>query len=49
MLKMAAFAHRRTGMRNLCLAGGVALNCVANGRILREGPFERVWIQPCRG
>jgi len=49
MLKMAAFAHRRTGMRNLCLAGGVALNCVANGRILREGPFERVWIQPAAG
>ena len=49
MLKMAAFAHRRTGMRNLCLAGGVALNCVANGRILREGPFEHVWIQPAAG
>ncbi len=41
MLKMAAFAHRETGLRDLCLAGGVALNCVGNGRILREGPFER--------
>jgi carbamoyltransferase len=49
MLKMAAFAHRQTGMRNLCLAGGVALNCVANGRILREGPFDHVWIQPAAG
>jgi carbamoyltransferase len=36
-------------MKNLCLAGGVALNCVANGRILREGPFERLWIQPAAG
>ena len=41
MLKMTAFAHRETGMRDLCLAGGVALNCVGNGRILREGPFDR--------
>ena len=49
MLKMAAYAHRETGLRNLCLAGGVALNCVANGRILREGPFDRVWIQPAAG
>ena len=49
MLKMAAFAHRQTGMRHLCLAGGVALNCVANGRILREGPFDHVWIQPAAG
>jgi carbamoyltransferase len=49
MLKMAAFAHRETGMRDLCMAGGVALNCVANGRILREGPFEHVWIQPAAG
>jgi carbamoyltransferase len=49
MLKMTAFAHRETGLRNLCLAGGVALNCVGNGRILREGPFDDVWIQPAAG
>ena len=46
---MAAFAHRETGMRDLCLAGGVALNCVGNGRILREGRFEQIWIQPAAG
>ena len=49
MLKMTAFAHKETGMRDLCLAGGVALNCVGNGRVLREGPFENVWIQPAAG
>ncbi len=49
MLKMTGFAHRETGMRDLCLAGGVALNCVGNGRILREGPFEQIWIQPAAG
>jgi carbamoyltransferase len=49
MLKMAACARRETGMRDLCLAGGVALNCVGNGRILREGPFEEIWIQPAAG
>ena len=49
MLKMTAFAHRETGLRDLCLAGGVALNCVGNGRLLREGPFENVWIQPAAG
>lgn len=49
MLKMAAFAHRQTGLRDLCMAGGVALNCVGNGRILREGPFEQVWVQPAAG
>ncbi|HEX8503504.1 MAG TPA: carbamoyltransferase [Pyrinomonadaceae bacterium] len=49
MLRMARHAHRETGEKNLCLAGGVALNCVGNGRILREGPFERVWIQPAAG
>src|SRR6185436_15131365 len=43
------FAHRETGMRDLCLAGGVALNCVGNGRILREGPFDQIWIQPAAG
>ncbi len=46
---MARTAHRETGLENLCLAGGVALNCVANGRILREGPFKRLWIQPAAG
>jgi carbamoyltransferase len=49
MLRMARTAHRETGLKNLCLAGGVALNCVGNGRILREGPFERIWIQPASG
>lgn len=49
MLRMARRAHAVTGKRNLCLAGGVALNCVANGRILREGPFEELWIQPAAG
>ncbi|HEY6188758.1 MAG TPA: carbamoyltransferase [Pyrinomonadaceae bacterium] len=49
MLRMARHVHRETGERNLCLAGGVALNCVGNGRILREGPFEKVWIQPAAG
>jgi carbamoyltransferase len=49
MLKLAARAHALTGKRRLCLAGGVALNCVANGRILREGPFEELWIQPASG
>src|SRR5439155_6960678 len=41
--------HRQTGMRHLVMAGGVALNCVANGRLLREGPFEDIWIQPAAG
>ncbi len=49
MLRMARTAHQETAMRNLCLAGGVALNCVGNGRILREGPFEQLWIQPAAG
>jgi carbamoyltransferase len=49
MLKMASFAHRETGLPDLCLAGGVALNCVANGRLLREGPFDNIWIQPAAG
>src|SRR5438309_266777 len=49
MLRMARTLHRDTGMENLCLAGGGALNCVANGRILREGPFKRLWIQPAAG
>ena len=46
MLRMARHLHRETGEKYLCLAGGVALNCVGNGRILQEGPFEDVWIQP---
>ena len=49
MLRIARYAHARTGLRNLVMAGGVALNCVGNGRILREGPFERIWIQPAAG
>jgi carbamoyltransferase len=49
MLKMTNFVQRETGMKKLCLAGGVALNCVANGRVLREVPFEDVWIQPAAG
>jgi carbamoyltransferase len=49
MLRMARHVHKETGERNLCLAGGVALNCVGNGRILREGPFENVWVQPAAG
>ena len=49
MLKMANYAYQRTGLKQLCMAGGVALNSVANGRILRETPFEDVWIQPAAG
>jgi len=49
MLRIARHVHGQTGMKNLCLAGGVALNCVGNGRILREGPFEQIWIQPAAG
>ena len=49
MLRMARTAHRETGLEDLCLAGGVALNCVGNGRLLREGPFRRLWIQPAAG
>jgi carbamoyltransferase len=49
MLRMARTVHRETGLENLCLAGGVALNCVGNGRILREGPFKQLWIQPAAG
>jgi carbamoyltransferase len=49
MLHMATAAHRLTGLENLCLSGGVALNCVGNGRILREGPFRRLWVQPASG
>jgi carbamoyltransferase len=49
MLRMARHVHERTGQKNLCLAGGVALNSVGNGRILRDGPFENIWIQPAAG
>ncbi|MCU0583497.1 MAG: carbamoyltransferase [Syntrophales bacterium] len=49
MLRMARTIRRETGMKNLCLAGGVALNCVGNGKVLREGPFENIWIQPAAG
>jgi carbamoyltransferase len=49
VLAMARHVHRETGQENLCMAGGVALNCVANGRLLREGPFRRVWFQPASG
>lgn len=49
MLRIARQAQSETGSKNLCMAGGVALNCVGNGRILREGPFERMWIQPAAG
>jgi carbamoyltransferase len=49
MLRSARHIHRLTGLPNLCLAGGVALNCVGNGRILREGPFKDIWIQPAAG
>jgi len=49
MLKMARHAHQLTGMKHLCLAGGVALNCVGNGKLLREGPFEDIWVQPASG
>lgn len=49
MLRAARHVHKVTSQRYLCLAGGVALNCVGNGRILREGPFEDIWIQPAAG
>jgi carbamoyltransferase len=49
MLKMTKYAYKETGMKKLCMAGGVALNCVANGRVLREVPFDDIWIQPAAG
>jgi carbamoyltransferase len=49
MLRMARTAHKLTGLDRLCLAGGVALNCVGNGKLLREGPFKEIWIQPAAG
>jgi carbamoyltransferase len=49
VLRLARSLARETGMKNLCLAGGVALNCVANGKVLRDGAFENIWIQPAAG
>ena len=49
ILKLASTVHKETGCEYLCMAGGVALNCVANGRLLREGPFKDIWIQPASG
>ena len=49
VLRIAKHTHERTGLPNLCMAGGVALNAVANGRLLREGPFDHVWVQPAAG
>ena len=49
VLRLAVTIRRETGQKYLCLAGGVALNCVANGRILREGPFDDIWVQPAAG
>ena len=49
MLRLANSLQKETGIKNLCLSGGVALNCVGNGRVLREGPFEKLWIQPAAG
>ncbi|MBV8752197.1 MAG: carbamoyltransferase, partial [Hyphomicrobiales bacterium] len=49
MLRLARSLARETGAKNLCLAGGVALNCVGNGKVLRDGQFERIWIQPAAG
>jgi carbamoyltransferase len=49
VFRMGRHIHKETGSKNLCLAGGVALNCVANGKLLKEGPFERIWIQPAAG
>ena len=49
MLRVGRSIHKETGMDNLCMAGGVALNCVGNGRLLREGPFHGIWIQPAAG
>ena len=49
MLRQARYLHKVTGAKSICLAGGVALNCVGNGRLLREGPFKNVWIQPAAG
>src|SRR5437016_8742029 len=49
VLRLTRSLASKTGARNLCLAGGVALNCVANGKVLRDGKFDRIWIQPAAG
>lgn len=49
MLRIGRYVYERSGKKNLCLAGGVALNCVGNGRLLREGPYNNIWIQPSAG
>ena len=49
IIKMASFLYKETGIENLCLAGGVALNCVANGKLLKAGPYKKLWIQPAAG
>ena len=49
MIRIGRYVYGQTGQRNLCMAGGVALNCVGNGRLLREGPYENIWIQPAAG
>jgi carbamoyltransferase len=49
MLRQAVYLHKETGLDNLCMAGGVALNCVGNGKLLRSGPFKNIWIQPAAG
>jgi carbamoyltransferase len=49
MMRIAKHVYKETGMENLCMAGGVALNCVANGLLLREGPFKNIWVQPAAG
>jgi carbamoyltransferase len=49
VLRLTRALAKETGARNLCLAGGVALNCVANGKLLRDGSFDQIWIQPAAG
>ncbi|UJS19978.1 MAG: carbamoyltransferase [Candidatus Brocadia sp.] len=49
MMRVTRHVYKETGQKNLCMAGGVALNCVGNGKIVREGPFENIWIQPSAG
>jgi len=49
VFRLGKHIHKETGSKNLCLAGGVALNCVANGKLLKQGPFENIWIQPAAG
>ncbi len=49
VIELATWLHQRTGMRNLCMAGGVALNCVMNSAVMRQTPFEQIWVQPAAG